>query len=280
MPDLQDLITTISDLPTLPDVVARVNQMVNDPDASAADINDVISQDISLSAKILKLVNSPFYGFPRRITTITYAVVILGFNTVRNLALSAFIFDAFKKKGAREFDLRGFWRHSVCTAIASQATAARTGLWQEEDAFMGGLLHGVGKVVMNQHMADDVKRIMEHVRKEDCLFCEAEAALLDYTHNEVGALLLDRWNLPDAIIEATRHHHTPSKAAEAAPLCALVHFADILSRSLCAGFPGDWKIPRLAPEVWGQLALSWDDVGALMDQVGQEYNRAGAFFEL
>jgi len=278
--DVRKVIDQISDLPTLPDVVARLNQIVTDPNASAGDINDIISRDIALSAKILKLVNSPFYGFPRRITTITYAVVILGFNTVRNLALSAFVFDSFKRKGSKDFDLHGFWRHSICSAIGSQAIARRTRLWQEEEAFMAGLLHGVGKVVMNQHLPKDLSAVMQEVRAKEGRFTEAERAVLDYTQAELGGLLLERWNLPKPIVAATRFCESPDRSQEEAALCAIVHLAVLLSSSLCAGFSGDQRIMRLHPAAWDLLQLSWGDVDQLLTQITDEYNRADAFFEM
>jgi len=274
------MIQGISDLPTLPDVVTKLNQVILSPDTSAGDINNIITQDISLSAKILKLVNSPFYGFLRRITTITYAVVILGFNTVRNLALSAFVFDSFKKKGTRDFDLKGFWRHCIGTAICAQAIARKSKTWQVEESFMAGLLYEVGKVVMNQHLTEDLTRVMQKVKADDCLFSDAENELLEYDHNQLGGLLLDRWNLPPAMVETARLYHTPSQAETAPALCAIVHFADIMSRALCMGFSGDSKIPRLDQTAFGLLKLSWDDVPVLMDQAVDEYNSAGAFFDL
>lgn len=280
MAEIKKIIDGITDLPTLPDVVAKLNRLIGDPSTSAGDINEVISKDVSLSAKILKLVNSPYYGFPRRITTITYAVVILGFNTVRNLALSAFIFDAFKKGKAKEFDLEGFWQYSIGTAISASAVAKKTGLWQDEEAFMAGLLHGVGKIIMNQFMPDDLSRVVQQVKAKDCLFSEAERDLLGYNHTEVGGALLEKWNLPEAIVDAVGHAETPLAATKAQDLAIVLHVADILTRSLLIGFPGDRKIPQADPAAWAKLNLDWPEIDALLDKIRGEFSRAGAFFEL
>lgn len=282
MADLQKTLDEIRDLPTLPDVVAKVNQLVSDPNTSAADINDVISKDPSLSARILKLVNSPFYGFPRRITTITYAVVILGFTAVRNLALSAFVFDAFKgRKEKNLFDLKAFWTHSITTAMAARFIARKVDGEEEEDAFMGGLLHDIGKTVMNQYLRDDLDKVVQTVASEDTLFLDAERAVLDYDHIELGALLLERWNLPPRLVEIVRYHRAVADASpESRKATAVVHLAKILVRALCIGNAGDRRIPCLQPAAWEALGLTWDEVDHLMSQIRAESDRARDFFQL
>ena len=283
MADPQKIIREIGDLPTLPSVVAKVNELVNSANTSAGDINAVISRDVSLSAKVLKLVNSSFYGFPRRITSITHAVVILGFNTVRNLVLSAFVFGAFKSK-TRKFDLQAFWTHSIATAVAANATAQHLSLPQnqKEDAFMSGLLHDVGKVIMCAFMEEESERVLEAVRERDILFMEAERDALPRSmeHSALGSTLLEQWNLPVKIVQLVQKHHQPPAEGEDARMCALIHFADILARSLCIGNGGDNKIPRLEPAAWEQLGMKWEDTGRIMDQTLAEMQRTSAFFDL
>ncbi|MBN2711752.1 MAG: HDOD domain-containing protein [Planctomycetes bacterium] len=280
MSDVKALVNDISDLPTLPDVVAKLNRMITDPSTSAGDINDVISRDVSLSAKILKLVNSPYYGFARRITTITYAVVILGFNTVRNLALSAFIFDAFKNRSKSGFNLKDFWRHSIGTAIASSAVAKNVEGVSDEDAFMAGLLHGVGLVVMNQHLNEDLEKVISVVKQKDCLFLEAEHEVLGYDHCEVGGLLLEKWNLPEFIVDSVRFYSDPSKAVVAPKLAAAVHVGNLLVRSLSIGSAGDKKVPCLDEQAWQALGLDWDAADRLMMQIVGEIKNADEFFAM
>lgn len=280
MSDLRAVIEKIDNLPTLPDIVVKLNRLITDPSTSAGDINDLISRDVSLSAKILKLVNSPYYGFPRRITTVTYAVVILGFTAVRNLTLSAFVFDAFKQRGVGKFDLKGFWRHSICTAVAAQHLARDGEDVSDEDGFMGGLLHDVGKVVMSQYLQDDLNRVMARVTESDCLFLDAEMDLLEYNHAKIGAILLEKWNLPKNLVAMVRHHHTPTRAQEGKRDCAIVHFADILARSLGVGSGGDRKMPLLDGAAWEELGLDWAAVDELLGQVRTEIKKVGAFLEL
>ena len=280
MPELEKVIGRIDSLPTLPTVVARINQLIDDPTASAGDINEVISHDLALSAKILKLVNSAFYGFPRRISSMTHAVVILGFNTVRNIALSAFVFDAFDTR-ALPFGHRNFWIHSVGVGVAADALAVRAGMPLSDDAFVGGLLHDVGKVVMHQYLAADFAAVLARVGREDITFLEAEIAEGRPGHAEVGALLMENWKLPERLVAILRYHHRPAEAPDAhRQIAAVAHVADVLTRAIMVGSGGDGKIPVVAEAAWAALKLTEADLPELLGDISTEINKAGAYMEL
>ena len=280
MPELEKVIGRIDSLPTLPTVVARINQLIDDPTASAGDINEVISHDLALSAKILKLVNSAFYGFPRRISSMTHAVVILGFNTVRNIALSAFIFDAFDTRELA-FGHRGFWLHSVGTGVASEVIAARAGMSSVDDAFVGGLLHDVGKVIMHQHLADDLGRVIERAARDGISFVEAERGELDYSHADLGALLMENWKLPVGLVSSLRYHHRPEEAGEqGGKAAAVVHLGDYFCRALLIGSGGDARMPPLVEGAWTGLGLTEADLPEILSEIGTEMSKATAFIEL
>jgi putative nucleotidyltransferase with HDIG domain len=278
--DLAKIVGKIEALPTLPSVVARISQLIDDPTASAGDINDIISRDLALSSKILRLVNSAFYGFPRRISSMTHAVVILGFTTVRNIALSAYVFDAFETTGL-PFGHRNFWVHSVGTAVAADVLAVRSGLLANDDAFVAGLLHDVGKLVLHQHARPEFGRVLDRIAREDVTFIEAERAELEFGHAEVGALLLENWKLPERLVAALRFHHDPATAPEAQrQIVAVVHTADILARSLLIGSGGDRRIPTIAEPAWLALGLSDSDLPRIYGEFTAELSKAGAFLEL
>jgi len=275
------LVASIQDLPTLPNVVARITTLVANPSTSAAEINKVLSSDPSLSAKILQLVNSPLHGFPRRITSITYAVVLLGFSAIRNLAMSVFVFDAFKRKSARGLDLTSLWTHAMAVAIASASLAKRARQIQEEDAFMAGLLHDLGKAVMAQHRSSDLAPVVEAVKREDCLFVEAEhAAGPPCGHSELGGALLDRWNLPEPVVAATRWHHAPSSAPDGAArkLAQTVHVGDFLARLCGIGSGGDRQLPAIDGEAWGAMGISEPDLEPFLRKTAGEMEKAFSFF--
>ena len=280
MRDLARIVGKVEALPTLPTVVARINQLIDDPNASAGDINEVISHDLALSAKILKLVNSAFYGFPRRISSMTHAVVILGFNSVRNIALTAFVFDAFDT-GALPFGHRNFWVHSVGVGVAADVLAVRAGLPANDDAFVAGLLHDVGKLVMHQHLRVEFGRILDRVAREDVTFLEAEGAELEFSHAEIGGLLMETWKLPEQLVAALRFHHSPSAAPEEhRQITAVVHLADIFTRALLIGSGGDHKIPTVSGPAWEALKLSDSDLPGIFGEISAEVRKAGTFLEL
>ncbi len=277
--DPRKIIRNIDDLPTLPQVVARVNEMIGDPSVSAGDINDIISKDVALSARILKLVNSAFYGFPRRISSVTHAIVILGFNAVRNMALSASVFQSLLARDL-PFGYSEFWVHSIGVAVAANVIAREKRLKAVEDAFMCGLLHDIGKVVLHQYARDDFARVLARVEKEDCLIYDAELDLLDTTHAQVGALLTDEWKLPERIVNVIESHHTPTEATESPELTAAIHLADVFTRALMVGSGGDNKIPQVDPGAWSLLGFSDEGPGPIMRQVASEMHTADAFIEL
>ena len=276
----EEIVGSVDALPTLPTVVAKVNELVDDTSVSAGDINEVISHDIALSSKILKLVNSAYYGFPRRISSITHAVVILGFQTIRNIAVSAFVLDAFEGGGTL-FGHRGFWIHSVGVGVAANVVGQRQRLPASEEAFMCGLLHDVGKLVLNQFARKDFARVLELARAEDITVLEAEGRVLGTSHAEVGAMLLERWKLPQRMVAAIGGHHRPESAPEEARvLTAAIHVGDIVTRALLVGSGGDEKIPTVSAEAWTALGLSEEALPGMLQEISSDMTKVGAFIEL
>ena len=281
MNDTRARLEAIKDLPTLPDVVAKVNRLVNSEHASASDINAVIRRDLALSGKVLRLVNSSFYGFPRRINSITRAVVILGFRTVRNLTLSAFVFSTFRK-GMQGFDARAFWTHSIGVAVTSAAAAEELGFSTRgrEDAFIAGLLHGVGRVVLCEYAPEQMHEVLHRRDVEDMSLLEAEQATLGYTHADLGGAVLENWNLPEAIVQVVRHYPDPTKAGQDLRPCALVHASEILTRAMLFGNPGEERMPLVSARAWDEIELNHKILGRIMDRALDEMHRADAFLEL
>ncbi len=279
-PELIDLLDNLTDMPSLPTVVAQLTRLIADPKTTAAEINSALSSDPALVGRILKLVNSSFYGFSRRITTITNAVVILGFNQIRNLALSAFIFDSFAAgPGTGAFDMKAFWRHCIGSAFLAAQLAKHLDAKLEEDAFICGLLHDLGKFVMVQKAPDHLALVTRVVEEKDVLFYEAEAEALGYNHAILGAMVMENWKLPVNMVNVVRHHHAPMQAPEGSRrLACAVGMADIVARALLMGNGGDAKIPLLTKEVWEEMRLDWGSLEDIIRRVAPEYSRSDAFF--
>ncbi|MER3472461.1 MAG: hydrolase [Armatimonadota bacterium] len=271
---LQQLVHTIRDLPALPEVVVRVMRLAEDPRSDAQSIARVIATDQAMAARVLRLANSAFYGLPRRVSTLSEAVVILGFRTIKNLAIAASTFELLNREIAGYWLQRGeLWRHSLACAIGAQLIAQRVRLPVTEEAFVGGLLHDIGKVAINLFVREQFDQIMEHALQERIPFVEAEQAVLGFNHAMAGALIAEKWNLPPSLVSVIRYHHQPSQMPEADMLVCVVHLADILSITLGIGIGGDGLYYTLEEGTMARLGLEQPDIdtlcGQIVDQMAQ-----------
>ncbi|MFH1024371.1 MAG: HDOD domain-containing protein [Planctomycetota bacterium] len=277
---LRRKIETIGGLPTLPTMLAKINQFMINPRTTAKEVGQLIASDPALTIKILRIVNSSFYGFPNRITTTTHAIVILGFNAVKGVILSTSVFDAFGKDGkSASFDRLALWKHSVACGAASRVLARRIGVNAIEEFFVAGLLHDIGKVILDQCVPEEFGQAIRRAKEADTLLLEAESEVLGVSHAEVGSWLLERWNLPRIHITAVARHHNPALADDELRLTPVVHLADVLVRSICIGNGGDRRIPAISPDAWKSTGLSADDFPALLQEVHDEAERAMVFLE-
>ncbi len=268
------LLETISELPTLPTVYMRLNQLMQSPEASATEIARIIESDQALSSKVLRLVNSSFFGFSRRVTQISHAVVLLGFNTLRNTVLSISVFESFKSNDNEVFDRREFWRHCIATGLIAQTLARSLKIEQVEEAFSGGVLHDLGKLVLDQFLPEPFAQIIDLAREQRCPILEAERSILGTDHTEIGEYLMERWNLPHVLIEMVALHHTPSVMRSNPTLVSVVHIADILSRRLKIGFGGDPLVPEIDPFALDELDLSPERLDEMLEDIEQQMQQA------
>ncbi len=281
-PVLEKLSGQIGNLPTLPQVVEQVMTLIENPDTTSAQLADVISTDQALMTKVLKVVNSAYYGMPRRIATLRQATVILGFNTVKNLVLSASIFDSFGSgQGDVVFDRVKFWEHSVAVGTAAKILAQRIRLGEPEELFVAGLLHDVGKVVIDDYLHEEFVDILRTVRDKKCRILEAEREVLGIGHPQVGQMLAEKWNLPDTLTQAIAYHHEPKVAGNAhKKFVAIVHLADAIARLENLGFGGDSLTPVIDPESWSLLGIPELELGELILKIKEEFKKASVFLSL
>jgi HD-like signal output (HDOD) protein len=274
-------IENISSIPTLPTVIERLTRLLQNPKTSAEEVGKAITTDQALASKVLKLVNSAFYGFPGRISTITHAIVILGFSTVKNVVLTASIFDAFRNKGdgSTGFNLEDFWMHSIACGAASLSIAKQIGSNEKEECFIAGLIHDLGKLILCQYLPNEFNHALQHCSENNQLFYESEKKLFDSTHQEIGGFLTERWNLPANLQNAVKYHHNPSSVHEHYQTTAIVHSADIFIRALDCGNGGDAKIPSFSEQVWKSLGFDTIDLNALLENIRDEIEKASVFIQ-
>ena len=275
--NLENRLAKIIDLPTLSVVANNIIQITQSPKSSALEVGKYISQDQALVSRILRIANSTFYGFPGKITTIPHAVVILGFTNIRNLVLTASISKMFSSKGGDgDFDREGFWKHSVACGVTSKLIAKRLGLKNLEEVFIWGLLHDIGKLVLDTYFNEEFTRVVCLVKEKEILLRDAEQELLGFDHAAVGANVADRWNLPPALIKVIRFHHNPTQANETMRMVAIVHLADVFCRAIGIGNGGDSKIPCINEESWKLFRLNKRTIKRLFSEMEREIANAKA----
>jgi putative nucleotidyltransferase with HDIG domain len=274
-------ISKLKDLPTLPQVAAKVMQVVSNPMTAASDLNEVISVDQALTAKVLRLANSAYYGFPQEITTLTQAVVILGFNTIRNLALSVSVHKMLFEGGDQGlFSFRDFWKHSVGTAIAAKMLAKKVGLKSEENAFTAGLMHDIGKNFF--HQRDHAAYLLVLRRSLEAGLplwrCERESFGMD--HAQVGGWMAEKWNLPADLCRAIARHHEPDPDDSQGVLTAVVHVGTQMCRRLPVGSSGDCGPMDIEPALLALLGLNEGSLIKLADELAAALKEAQSFLVL
>jgi putative nucleotidyltransferase with HDIG domain len=225
----------IRNLPSIPLVMMEAQKRLENPKTSAADLGKLISKDQGLVAKILAVANSPLYGLPRRVSTIEFAIVILGFDHIKNIVIALSMIEAFKNETDKNWDRKAYWTHSLMTASASKRIADDLGYNKTGEAFTAGLLHDLGIAVIQRYFKKEFDEICLQVEEQGMRHTNAEMQLLGLGHSEMGQILADKWNLPKILGETIIHHHLPSGSENNKVLCSIVHLADYMTQRLQVG---------------------------------------------
>lgn len=257
-------IKAIKSLPTLPEVAQKISKMVEDDKTSATELGKIISTDPAISGRVLRLVNSSFYGFPGRISSISNAIILLGFDVVKSLIISVSVFEMMEK------GILGLWEHSLGCAIASRFIAKKVKGCDPEEVSVAGLLHDIGKVVVSIQLAEDYEEIKKIIDEKKISFITAEKEILELTHEDIGSWLAESWNLPIGLLEPISCHHHPQQAQQAKLATAIVHLANFLVRAVGHGSGGDPWVPELNHKAWERLGLSLSDLEEIITDLNDE----------
>ena len=227
------IVEDVDSLPSLPSIVLKLIEVVNSPDSAADDAAELIEKDPALTSKMIRLANSAFYGIPRSISSVTSAVVVLGFNTIRSLVLSASVAKMFD--GKHSLDIDRFWKHSVVTAMAAKIIVRHfmtVRMMDPESAFCAGVMHDIGKLIFSQYMPDDYSVVCDYARDNKVSLVDAEDKVMGVNHAQMGKILSDRWSLPLDLEYGIVHHHNPGGADKAQNLVNIIHLSDIIAHDL------------------------------------------------
>jgi HD-like signal output (HDOD) protein len=280
----QTLEKKLADLPPLPAVVTRIIETINNPDTSAEELNRLISMDQGLSSKVLRIVNSAYYGFPKRISTLTQAVVILGYNTVRNLVLGVSAFGLLSQKSMPYgLNRMQFWEHSIATAVGGNLVGRRRlpkSRTVPEEAFIGGLLHDIGALFLDSYFPVQYAVAMAFAAREQRSAREAENMVLGIDHVTVGRRIAEFWNFPPHLVAIIGGHHEPARQKEHFDLVAVAHTADWLAWECGYISSEHTKNHELASEVAEWLAFDADALEALKADLKTQFSGCTALLQV
>jgi HD-like signal output (HDOD) protein len=267
---LQNIIMTTRDLPAMPQVASKVLELSSDPNTSAKQLQQVISDDQAMTGRILKIANSAMYSCSRKVRTLTEAIVMLGFNSIRSLVVTSAARNLYNTRKSRTgLKERLLWEHSIGTAFAARILASERSPGLAEEAFLSGLMHDIGKLVLNLRVPEQFDEIVQVVYNENRPFHVTETELLGYDHTHVGALLVNKWNLSPVMEFVILNHHNPEAMSEENPLLLYLDLANNLCKKMGIGFIDDPDLDimnsranqllQLSPEVFENTASMLQD---------------------
>lgn len=275
--DLTNRVKSIEGLPSFPATHAEILKLAHSEDASSDDIAEKLQLDSGLLATIFKLVNSSGYGFRKKVDSLKLAVTLLGLEEIANLVMAA---QVFEKLGDYDdgsgLDADEFWRHSVGVGFAARAISKKLQT-EAESAFLAGMLHDVGKIVLDRFFVDYYKEVLNIVSDGKTLIVDAEKDVLGVTHAEIGGVLAAEWKFSNNYLNTIQYHHDPGNAARYKRLVCLIHIADQLTRELGFGSGGDSVVPNVAEAALDQFHMADRGVSMLKEAVEEELEGADSF---
>ena len=278
---LEYIVNKVEDIKVLPEIINKIISLTEDPDSTVHDMEKAILQDQVLTTKILRLANSAYYGYARKISTISQATVLLGFQAIKGIALastvSKYLTDELKGYSLEKNEL---WSQSQTCAIISRFIAKNIKYSNPEEAYIAGLLRDIGKTILNQHMEKEYMEVLSKMEENNMSFLDAEKEVLGFGHAEIGAKVAEKWNLPKELVEAIGLHHTPEFAIENPILVSIVHIADAMTMMMGVGLGLDGLSYNLSPLAIENLNLDELQFQDIISQVADLMKDEDSFLEI
>ena len=246
--NIEYIVAKVDDMKVLPQIINEIIALTDDPNSTIQDMEKAILQDQVLTTKILRLANSAYYGYARNISTISRAAVLLGFQAIKSLALAStvrtYLSDELKGYSLEKNEL---WTQSQTCAIVSRLIAKKVKYPNPEEAYIAGLLRDIGKTILNQHMEKEYSQVLTRVEENNVSFLDAEREVFGFNHGEIGEKVAEKWNLPESLVDAIGHHHTPELSNINPLLVSIVHIADAITMMMGVGLGLDGLAYSLSP---------------------------------
>ncbi len=273
---LEVLVKRIEQLPSLPTVVHELVEVCKDPNATMGMVEEVIRTDQSLAARMLKLVNSAFFALTSRVSTLHHAAVILGMDALRNTAIAVCTYETLSGcHDNPQFDRRAFWEHAVAVAILAKEVAKKAKFRKPDEVFVAGLLHDLGKVVLDKYFPDEFARALAMCRAKELPLIQCEEELLGFSHCTAGSEVAKQWNFPQQLVDAIGQHHDP---APVGPLSGFVVVANGLAKAWKFGASGNPMLGALAPAAWKSAPLDARTAREIVENSVDEIAQVKALF--
>jgi putative nucleotidyltransferase with HDIG domain len=279
--DISELVEGVGDLVTLPAVFIRINQLLESDNSTTADIAQAVSQDPAFTVRLLRVANSPFYGFSSAVDTVSKAVAIIGTSQIRNLALSTAVASSFSGLPNKLVSMENFWRHSLYCGLAARKLAKLAGKCDAEAVFTAGLLHDIGELVIFNRLPEQAKAALMLVldSADELSMNQAEQQTLGFDHAQVGGELARQWKLPAMLEECIAYHHDIHSAKRYPRETALVHIANILALMAEVRTMDTADVAPIDPQAWAITGLSEAEViNAVVGETQAEIAEAEALF--
>jgi len=244
-------------IPSLPDIANKILEQISNPNSTPKDFQEIISKDPVLTAKVLKMANSAYYGYSREIETISEAIVILGLNTLRSLVIAISAYTSLNRE-AEGYGLQkgGLWRHSLATAIGAKIIAKQNGYKETEKFFVAGLLHDIGKIILSKHILRYIDEISTLAKMRDISFEIAESEVMGFNHCTIGSDLANFWKLPQLFADVTKFHHSPEACiSNNVNIVEIVHIADIISYLMKVGLGKDGNYYKPSGQIFDKYNI-------------------------
>jgi HD-like signal output (HDOD) protein len=276
----ETLVADVRDLLSLPDIAVQVNALVDDPRCSAHALGELIGQDPSLTARLLRIANSPFFGFSTKVATVDRAVTVVGAKQLRDLVIATSATHSFRGIPNSLVSMDDFWYHSLYCAIAARLLAQRRRLAHAGSLFVAGLLHDVGQLIIFNRLPDLSREVLQLATEDPHALdmSQAEREVLGFDHAQVGGLLLRHWRLPALLEECVRYHHAPAEAKGFPAEAAIVHIANVVATLAEINSTDLEDVPAIQPQAWKLSGLKEDIVEPAMRECQRQFREARLLF--
>ena len=277
---ISNLKENIKNIPSLPEIITKSIELMQDKNTSAVTLSKIISNDVGLTARVLKLVNSAYYGFPKQISTIQQAITILGFTTIKGIILSASIYKMFSSEGAgSEFNYKQFWKHSLLVAFASKLIGKYSKDLVSSDIFSAAFLHDIGKIILAQYDRDNYTNVCMQNELSEFDYLKEEEKYCGINHCELGNIVAYSWNLPEVFCDVITYHHNPEKSINFKNECMAVYLANYITNNVMSN--NSLTIDKIMLDILEKLNISVDNINIILeklDEILASFNNIDEFF--